>query len=269
MKFVIRDDDTCAVTTPRELIECYGEIWTQSPVSLSVIPFRIPGAYRFIPKEFYGSNEPLALATNADLVGFLKEGVAAGRLDIAIHGYHHAVYDGVPEYVSGQDLTRKTLHAKLYLSGLLGLPVRSFVPPHNSLGKEGFHAVIEAGLNLVHVPSLWSTKVRGPSMLAWLNMPRVYWHRRVRNRAYPHVLDFGNHGEIGYHTVGPGSDRRSLLEELDYCLDHDGVFVLATHYHAFDLRTRSGETVRATVYDLVNRAAARPGVNFVGINRIW
>ena len=43
MKFLIRDDDTCAMTRPEELEACYREIWDEIPVGLSVTPFRIPG----------------------------------------------------------------------------------------------------------------------------------------------------------------------------------------------------------------------------------
>lgn len=269
MRFVLRDDDTCAFTTPDELLACYRSFMESVPISLSVTPFRVPGAYAFVPQPFYGSTEPVALGTNNELVSFLRESVAKGLMDISIHGYHHAVYGGIPEYVAAANLIAKTQEAKGYLSQLLGKEVRTFVPPHNSIGKEGLRAVIQAGLNLVNIPSLWSWKVRDPGVENLLNMPRLYWHRKIRHRAYPHVLEFRDHKEVAYHTVGPGSNSKQLFDEFDYCYDNGGVYVLATHYHAFDQPVSSGGTVRDLVYALVDRAQGKPGVSYVGINEIW
>ena len=269
MRFVLRDDDTCAFTEPDDLLACYRSLFESVPISLSVTPFRIPGAYAFVPRDFYGSNEPVNLDRNGELVSFLREFIVKGQIHAAIHGYHHAVYDGVPEYVAGTNLLAKTHEAKTYLSGLLGEEIRTFVPPHNAIGKEGLRAVIKAGLNLVNTPSLWSWKVRDPNFEILLNMPRFYWHRKLWRRAYPHVLDFRNHKEVTYHSVGPGSISKELIDELDYCYSNGGVYVLATHYHAFDRPVTSGGTVRDVVYTLVDRAHGKRGVSFVGINDIW
>lgn len=269
MKFVIRDDDTCAFTRPEELLASYRPLIQTMPVSLSVTPFRVPGAYHFVPESLYGSTNPIALDTNAELVSFLQESVSRGQVDIAIHGYHHDVYDGLPEYIAGGDLKAKTQRAKDYLSKLFGKEIKTFVPPHNSIGKEGLRAVIQASLNLVNIPSLWSWKVRDPSFESYLKMPELYWHRKIRGRSYPFVLQWADHKEVAYHTVGPGSIRNQMIDEFDYCHATNGVYVLATHYHAFDFEVASGGTVRELVYELVDRASGRPGVSFVGINDIW
>jgi hypothetical protein len=112
-------------------------------------------------------------------------------------------------------------------------------------------------------------KVRDFSLRSWLNMPQVYWQRRILGHPYAHVLDFGTHKELDYHTVGPSSDMRTLLSDLDFCIEHDGTYVLATHYHAFDRELVSGETVRAAVFKLIDRAVGRTRVEFVGINSVW
>lgn len=269
MKFVLRDDDTCAITTPHDIEACYQGIWQEIPISLSVTPFRIPGAYHFVPEPYFGSTRPIALDANKELVSFLREAVTNGLIDVAIHGYHHAVYDGKPEYVAGPDLIEKTAHARRYLIDLIGKDIVTFVPPHNSIGKLGLRGVINAGLNLVNIPSLWSWKVRRPSLHAYTAMPRVYSHTKLRKRSFPYVLDFQDHKEVSYHTAGPGSRLKELFAELDYCHDQGGVFVLATHYHAFNLQTASGGTVGQLVYDLLNRAKTKSGTSFVRISDIW
>ncbi len=191
------------------------------------------------------------------------------QVDIALHGYHHDVYDGLPEYVAGGDLAAKTSRAKDYLSKLFGKEIKTFVPPHNSIGREGLRAVIQAKLNLVNIPSLWSWKVRGASLESYIKMPEFYWHRKIRRRTYPYVLEWADHKEVAYHTVGPDSIRDQMIDRFDYCHAVNGIYVLATHYHAFDFKVASGGTVRDLVYELVDRASGRQNVSFVGINDIW
>ena len=86
---------------------------------------------------------------------------------------------------------------------------------------------------------------------------------------YPYILDMGDHKEVSYHTVGPRSQSKQLFSELDYCARNNGVFVLSTHYHAFERNTQDGGTVRALVFDLIDRAMAMPDTKFLGINAIW
>lgn len=269
MKLVVRDDDTCGLTSPEDLQRCYQGIWGSAPISLSVTPFRKPGTDWYVPKTQYGSMTPIPLEANTDLVGFLRDGLRARLIDVAIHGYHHEIIDGQAEYVAGHDLGKKTIHAKEYVSQVLGVSVKSFVPPHNAIGKEGLRAVIAAQLNLVHIASLWSPDVRDWNWRSWWNMPRFYWHRKCLGHHYAHVLDFGTHKELDYHSVGPSSDLRVLRRDLDFCIEQDGVFVLATHYHAFARQLLSGETVQAAVFALIDRAVGRTQVEFVGINSAW
>lgn len=267
--FVIRDDDTCGFTRPEEILACYEDIWGEIPVSLSVTPFRIPGGDRNLPKHLIGNNDVLPLHENNDLIQMLKEQIKERRVDISLHGYHHLCYDGLPEYVGGTDLTSKTKEGREYLEGLFETDVLSFVPPHNSIGLAGLDAISASHMNLVNVQSLFSNKRRSVTARSLMHAPAFYWHKKIRRRRYPYVLNLGDRKEVEYHTVGPGSSRNELFWELDYCCDKGGVFVLSTHYHAFDRQTQDGYKVRSVVYDLINHAMARKGVDFLGINSIW
>jgi len=269
MVIVIRDDDTCGFTQPGEIQACYEKIWDDIPISLSVTPFRIPGNDKNLPKHLMGKIETLPLHENQELVQMLRAEIIAGRIDISMHGYHHTCYNGLPEYVGGEELGKKTRDGRTYLENLLGLMVSSFVPPNNAISKGGISAVIDAGMNLVNVPSLWSVRRRPMTSKTIRHIPVYYWHRKVRKMPYPYVLDMGNHKEVGYHTAGPRSRRKQLFSDLDYCERNNGVFVISTHYHAFDRKTQDGETVRALVFDLIDRAIAWPDTEFVGINTIW
>lgn len=269
MRIVIRDDDTCGFTHPDEIQACYEKIWNDMPISLSVTPYRIPGNDKNLPKHLKGSMEILPLHENHELVEMLRTEIIARRIDISMHGYHHLCYNSLPEYVGGEDLANKAKEGRAYLEKLLGLTVASFVPPNNGVSPAGIAAVIAGGMNLVNVPSLWSAKKRPVTSKTLRHLPFYYWHRKVRKMPYPYVLDMGDHKEVEYHTVGPLSRRNLLFSELDYCAQNNGVFVLATHYHAFDKKTRDGETVRALVFNLIDRAIAKHDTEFVGINAIW
>ena len=151
MQFLIRDDDACALTRPDEIERCYGRFWDEIPVGLSVTPFRIPDKPGHgMPETLSRLDEPHPLGDNSEMVSFLREQIAAGRIFVALHGYHHARVEGQPEYVGGQDLARKTREGRTYLEDLLDCSIHTFVPPNNAVGEAGFAAVVGAGLNLVN-----------------------------------------------------------------------------------------------------------------------
>lgn len=269
MRVVIRDDDTCGFTRSEEIRSCYEQVWNDVPISLSVTPFRIPGDDRNLPESLKGNMNTLPLHENQDIVQMLREGIGNGRIDISMHGYHHLRHNGLPEYQGGDELEQKTRDGRTYLEELLNVRVLTFVPPNNSISPTGITAVASAGMNLVNVQSLWSRKPLQALGRTLMYAPVFYWHEKIKKRRYPYVLDLGDHKEVEHHTVGPGSTRKQLFKELDYCDQHNGVFVLSTHYHAFDRRTQDGETVRSLVFDLIDSAIAKQGVEFLGINSIW
>ena len=202
-------------------------------------------------------------------MAFLKEGIADGKIDMSLHGYHHLRYNGLPEFIAGDELQRRAKNGKAYLEDIFQINVSTFVPPNNSIGSRGLQAIIDAGMNLVGVPSLWSPRSRQISMKTIASMPSYYWHEKVRRKKYPYVMDLGDHKEVSFHTAGPKSDYKALVSELEYCRQHDGIYVLSTHYHAFERPTLSGDSVRKILLKLLNRAAGLPGAEFVGINSIW
>jgi len=269
MKLVVRDDDTCGFTRVDELEKCYSGICNDVPVSLSVTPFRIPGNDRNLPPALAGNMGVFPLHENTELVDYLRTGVQQGQIDIAMHGYHHLRHNGLPEYFGGSDLEQKTAEGRVYLEELTGTRVLTFVPPNNSISLDALPSVVGAGMNIIHIPSILGRALRKKRIPAVHYLMGYLWHRTVRRHQYPYILDFGDHREVAYHTAGPRSHRKNLFEELRYCHGQDGVFVLATHYHAFDRQTMDGEPVRKLLFDLLDAAGGMPGVSFVGVNSIW
>jgi len=269
VKFLIRDDDTCAFTAPEELIDCYGEIWGTIPVGLAVTPFRIPGDHPAVPHRVRGMTDPLPLEQNGEITAFLREQSAAGRVEVLLHGYHHTKPRGLPEYVGATDLVRKTREGKAYLEQLLDCRIDTFVPPNNGIGREGLQGVVAAGLNLVNVPSLLRHGIRPFHPVNLVNYARIRYYRTRFGMRYPHVLVFPDHREVDYFAITPSQEMARLTDDFHRCRDRDGIFVAAVHYHAFERRLASGETIRRALETLIEMALATPGIEFPYFRQIW
>lgn len=272
MKFVVRDDDACALTRPEELEQCWAPVWQQVPVCLSVTPFRIPGYGRGVPDGLVGSEVVQALEEGTEIFAFIKENLARGRFDIALHGYDHARIGDAPEFVAGRDLGARARDGRACLERLFDRPVTTFVPPNNSLSEEGYDAVIAAGMNIV------SNQTRA-RIVDWWSSPGAAWEalfalrysvdaRHLRPNRF-RVRRFPRYRQAPYHTVGPEHDLKALLGDLEECRRQDGVFIMATHYHAFDRRMSSGETIRDGVMKLIDQASRFEDVQFVGYGGLW
>jgi hypothetical protein len=274
VKFLIRDDDTCAMTLPAELDGCYRDIWDTVPVGLSITPFRIPGTALGVPERLRGSRVPLPLSENAELVALLREGIRARRVHVAMHGYahEHAEESTQPEYLAGIDLAAKTVDGKRYLEELLGCRVDTFVPPRNGLGLAGFAAVGAAGLHVVsNQPyprglGLWRT----PELLVDALIAAQYGVASRLGRFGPFATrSFLRFKQAPYHTLGPQSSLGDLLEALRECHRRRGVFILSTHYHAFDRRIKSGESVREGLQAMLAEVMRFENVEFPTYSEVW
>jgi len=269
VKFLIRDDDACAITFPKQIIDCYRDIWDHIPVGLAVTPFRVPGDYHSVPESLRGKTDQLPLESNEDMVAFLREMRSEGKIDILLHGYDHTTPGGLPEYVGGTDLLNKTRKGKNHLEKVLGYPVDTFVPPNNGIGRTGLEAIAACGLNLVNLPSLLHPSRRRPHPENFPHFLRIQYYRRIKQKKYPYVLNFHDHKEVGYNSVTPTQRMENLIRQLDQCQAADGVFILALHYHAFDARLLSGETVRDALHILLDKAHGFPGIEFPTYTEMW
>ncbi|MDG2334568.1 MAG: DUF2334 domain-containing protein [Myxococcota bacterium] len=272
MRFVIRDDDPSAMTLPDELEACWGGVWDSIPVGLSVTPFRIPGTGLGVPEAHFGGEEPIPLEDNQPLVRFLRELIRAGKVHIAMHGYNHTRPLGKPEYVAGDDLEKKTRHGRAYLESVLGCEVATFVPPNNTMGLEGFRAVASAGMNVVNNQPYGRLLgfPRSPSALADFALAGSYALRRKWGGYSPfEVQSFAGFKQAPYQTVGPETDLKKLERTFELCHGVGGLFVLATHYHAFERKNVGGGTVRQAIEELVEMAKRAGQVEFQTYTQVW
>ncbi|MBU8869988.1 MAG: DUF2334 domain-containing protein [Gemmatimonadales bacterium] len=269
MKFLIRDDDACAFTSPKELIKSYGEIWTEVPVGLSVTPFRVPGNAHTVPKSFRTITTPLPLETNPEIVAFLKELQVGGMAQILLHGYDHTLPNGKPEYAGATDLLAKTQRGKEYLEKLLDCRLDTFVPPNNGILRAGVEAIASCGLNLLNTPALLRPSHRPVRPENITNFLRVNYFRRIKRMKYPYPLNFCDHMELACHALTPSQNLESILDAFVNCQRENGVFVVATHYHAFDRKLKSGESIRQALNILLDLAAGVPGIQFPTFSQVW
>src|SRR6478672_8163627 len=198
--FCIRDDDTSFFTSPEELEKAYGEITQHGPVSLAIIPFCRAGKSRGLPAAYRERWSVHPLDENKPLVEYLRRGIAEGRYEAMLHGYHHDEEIIHREFVSGSELAQKVREGKQYLEELLHTTIRVFVPPHNAIGRRGLEAISREGLHLGGVagirqgwswsaPATWST---------WWKLRR--W-RMNGHAGIPWILDLGDHKELPGNPV--------------------------------------------------------------------
>jgi len=259
------------MTRPEELEACYRSVWSRIPIGLSITPFRVPGDMLGVPDSLRGSTRPLPLAENPELVDFLRRRIEERRVHVAMHGYEHTKPGGQPEYVGGTDLAAKTARGKRYLEELLGCRVRTFVPPNNGIGRAGVEAIAAERLNLVsnqpHPRGLGSLP---PAFLMDALIAAQYALRnRLGRRDGFAIRSYLRFQQAPYHTLGPGSSLPALLAALRECRRCSGLFILATHYHAFERRMASGETVAAGLAAILDELASYDAVRFPTYAEIW
>jgi hypothetical protein len=228
MRFAIRDDDVNYFTKPERLETNYSEVWDICPISLSVVPFHGCSKSRAIPLEYWSGRKVFPIGDNPQIVDFLRKKIAEGRISIMMHGYSHKDSPDGYEFETGTNLLEKVREGKQYLESLFDVEIKTFVPPHNALSRQGMSAVVKTGLNIVGTVSL------GLQRRSIINFARAKYFRLRWQQVYPYVLSFGDHKEVAFHSLGPSVTLDKLKADFDFARARDGDFVLATHHWEFD-----------------------------------
>jgi hypothetical protein len=245
--FAIRDDDINFFTKPKEIEEIYSGVWDTCPISLSITPFQRGCPEWLFPDCPRDSDEEFPLGTNEDLVTFLRDGCARGRLSVLMHGYNHDIPSGQPEFWAGGGLYEKAKKGKAYLESVLGTRITCFVPPHNALSREGIEAVVDAGMDIVGIQSFRPDK-RVPRLQNIIPFLIRNWYLRILREEYPRPLWVANHWEIPYSTLGALASPDSLQTGIRRAIQRGGSFCFSTHYWEFKKRMKSKSSM--TLQDL-------------------
>lgn len=269
MQFCIRDDDTSFFTSPEQLERAYGDVTRWGPVSLAVVPFHRAGTSKGVPEKFRGRWSVHPIHENPDLVEYLRQGTAAGRYEVMLHGYYHDEPDGRFEFQTDHDLAYRVRHGREYLEDLIGSPIRMFVPPRNTIGRNGLRAIAKAGLHLGGVAGLrsgWPLS-SARSWRLWLQLRR--W-RTSGGVGLPWVLDLGDHREIAGNAVTPVSICRENEASFTEALTLDGVFCAATHYWELGVPSNhpGQPSVGEQLHALIERARTNPQVTWRSVGDV-
>jgi hypothetical protein len=238
-------------------------------ISLAIIPFCRAGTSKGVPEKFRQQWSLHPLHENRPLVEYLRVGVAAGRFEAMQHGYYHDEPDGRPEFVRRPNLSQRVADGRKYLEDLLGIAIRVFVPPHNSIERHGLRAIAQQGLHLGGVAGVrggWSP-VSPATWRVWLRLRR--WRKRG-GLGIPWVLDLGDHREIAGYPVTPSSRLEHNEALMTQAQAVDGVFCAATHHWEFDRPSAYvGEpTVREHLQHLVDRVRSDPLIDWRSVGDI-
>jgi hypothetical protein len=269
MEFCIRDDDTSYFTSPDELEKVYGDVSRHGPVSLAVVPFHRAGTSGCVPERFRMRGTVHPLHENQPLVAYLRERISKGCFEIMLHGYHHDESDGLAEFTNRPDLKERVSHGRKYLEDLLGVSIRVFVPPGNTIGAGGLKAIAQEGLHLAGtagVRSGWS-RIAPATWRIWLRLRR--WHNSG-GTGVPWILDLGDHREIPGNPVTPAARFAENGARFQTALSMGGVFCVATHYWEMDARSihDGSPSVGEHLLHLINLARSNPRIKWRSVGDV-
>lgn len=298
MKFAIRDDDTNYFTKPNELKAAYKSIWGRVPISLAVIPYisgisfavrdnedKLPSKedklhymaeiekkgvvpVRSLGRSF-ARDEIFPFGENKPLLNFLQEQIGRANVSLLLHGYNHCIYSEGYEFEVGENLYDKLKEGREYIAKLFGIEMKIFVPPNNTLSKEGLRAVSLNDMRVLtsgRVP-LWSgvdcrITVSTLRKMAW-------WKFRYGKVGigYPFVRDFSNFKLFYCQSLGYSTPFQKLKDSIDTAAKFNGSFCVATHYYAL-LRSNR---MRKLLLKLIEYVENRYGnlVKFVSANELF
>jgi hypothetical protein len=259
MRLALRDDDTNYYTSPETLEECYKDVWSIVPPSLSLIS-KVKGNWSYWVHQIYKDKDKTdwnlwreddhvyPIENNKDLIEYLNEKLKEGKIDLCFHAKHHRNEDPVlpqaveanyihgAEFYTSRDLSNYIATEVAHLSRTFNYNISVFTPPQNLLSLEGYKSVLKAGLNVCGGGISFYKKEK--TLQGLRNMQKQLLFKGLhRGKDYPFVLRFSNHTEIPYHyPLQPNTDLKDLIRQFEMVRSFDGDFVLSTHYVEFNYK---------------------------------
>ena len=145
---LLRDDDINFFTSPDQLLEVYGFLFSYNiPINFSVIPAINPSATTesidfgkesyepFIPKQTAGIDKEFPLSDNSEIKSFFSS--FYGKYDILLHGFNHKSIDGNYEFDS-QDkkkVFQKITNGLEIIDSVFHTHPKTFVAPQDQYSK--------------------------------------------------------------------------------------------------------------------------------------
>ena len=262
MMLALRDDDLCYFSKIKEIEKAYKDVWNVLPISFATIPF-------INPKNSIGGLDNVSkirdypLGENKELTRFIKNKIKEGQISIMLHGYNHSNWpDGTYEYnlKSFETLYERTLKGKQYLEELFDMALKTFVPPHGELSKQGDRAVVSNKLNIAGA-SLTSRIFFRYDYLK--NLAKVLIYKK-RNLPYPYLLKFSDHKEVWPFRFEPDVKWDVIKRAIDFTIERDGILCLSTHLGCILSFKHHKENLKRVI-----EYCKEYSVDFVSVDDFW
>jgi len=277
--FIIRDDDLSYWTKPEEIEKVYKTLFDKKiKISFATIPFAVQMFNAGNFNTFYqDENSSIAMEKNNQIVEYIKEKIDEGLVEIMLHGYNHlysfecdriiktATKENLKEarelnkrinflgeynYQNYESLYLKTKEGKEYLEDLFHVKITNFVPPSNQIGKDGIKAIINNNLNLSGlIGKKYNREITVKGLLTYFD--RVKFSFKNRAITYPKIANYSKHKELTGYALTPSTNWQRYERQLDYCLNHNLPFQIATHYWEIE-----GE-LKDSFYSFIEKMAKR------------
>ena len=252
LSVIIRDDDVSALTRPATLETLYGSLWERgAPVCLAVVPVVSEHVPRVVG-EGGSDGRPW---------DFLRRIAGAGRAEIALHGYRHAPGEWA---TSDRRTLERLLDDGLARLGdvLPGVPVRTFVPPHEHFSPVAREMLIERGFNVCTTSvNLWP-----PGRWGWLA------YRLKQSLGWPGCHPVVRRGRAALFAcdsylftpdVSPTTCLRRARSAAAFCARRGYPLIIVNHHWQFFDRDGQPRPGRLNAWGaFVAELAARDDVNF-------
>lgn len=279
MKFAIRDDDLNYFYTPEFIENNFKDIWNICPISMSVIPF-VKGNWLKnvnileklgpnnvsleIINQIRKDNQVYDIASNQELVMYIKNKIREGKIYLTIHGIHHRNEDAIlpkikdnfaigAEFYTNRDLTHELKIAKEHIEKVFSQKITVFIPPQNIYSKKGLKAIIDNNLNicsnLPSVKKVWNAiKIIG--VPSYITLLKFKLKSKSKTAPYPYVIKVSKIKIVQHRSLQPGTNVDNLYEDFEYIYSKykDGCFVLATHSYGFNYLMKSCKKTMGEVF---------------------
>lgn len=256
MKIAIRDDDLSYWTSVEEIDDLYGEYFRKGmKISFATVPNSVKIYHGGDRTKFYLGNERRLICDNSQLVGYIKEHIREGHIEIMQHGYDHTYcielnekriflsedvrkqvgetnqLTFVPECIHKDDetLQKELKQGKEILEDTFGVKVKVFVPPSNALRAGAVNVIEELGMDIsgTMLPSFNRNKDIY-SIIVYLK--KILWRLKNKELSYPYIMNYKAHKELTGYALTPSTNMKKFNNQLAFCKKNNLYGTIATHY---------------------------------------
>jgi len=228
----------------------YEDAWRLGfKVSLAVVPYVKATRLRLIPRALRETGECHHISENRDLVGYLKEKIAKGQIDIVQHGYSHARENGKAEFaINDFRLVNERLKiGNKILCETFKKDVSVFVAPHERISRASWRSLSLNGIHLCRRFTLGRFLATAfPENIDFGKLAYVMIHSPFLFQSIPSsLIDIANILVIQWDAFLLGKNIKDQLKRAREAffkrLSRKEAFVIAHHYWEYFYPRQSGK----------------------------